>query len=359
MVYALLVHSVDSCERLFFSKFFTPEGNDSRKRPREHHVMRRILEEHQFQRHAANVDFSKSALLGLNQERNTFKDRNSGEDRFNGDRNFSSLNAVASEGAGLFSSALGGLLGAVVGGAKTVGELKSEEKIPKPSSSLVLGGVGVPNNCLKNSVEVPPLEKKGSFVSSRYKSNGVGNLKKPSSAFEDSSETQIPQKQILQKHRLSNMLAAMKQGGGEAEKSSLSSLTSGVVRIDEENDATLFSSPKLLVWKQIEGLSYVLITEPLENALLATNFLTLFIAELYRHGDGCASFENQKGEEVPSPHSHSIAQQLLMKKPEEVLTILHFLLPGGVLQFTNFSHYTFQREKIGQMLAQSQVAKSL
>ena len=44
MVYGVMIHSVDSCQQLYFSAFYTPEGNNVKKKPRQQMVMRRILE---------------------------------------------------------------------------------------------------------------------------------------------------------------------------------------------------------------------------------------------------------------------------------------------------------------------------
>ena len=42
MVYGLMVHSVDSCQTLYFSVFYTPEGNDAQKKTRQQMLRTRL-----------------------------------------------------------------------------------------------------------------------------------------------------------------------------------------------------------------------------------------------------------------------------------------------------------------------------
>mmetsp|Transcript_152005 Transcript_152005/g.264901 ORF Transcript_152005/g.264901 Transcript_152005/m.264901 type:complete len:201 (+) Transcript_152005:160-762(+) len=108
--------------------------------------------------------------------------------------------------------------------------------------------------------------------------------------------------------------------------------TEGILRLQA---SSLFEYPKLVVWKQVDKVVYTLVCEPLDNPLLATNFLTLFIHELnehFRKGGGII-------EEVTT-------------RPDEVLAILNFLLPGGQLLFTNFHLYRHLKTQITQVLSQ-------
>ena len=77
MVYGVLIHSVASSQKLFFSNFYTPEGNDESKKIRQQTVMRRVLEEHLFQMHfasGANLATSAAAPRG-ERERSELVDR--------------------------------------------------------------------------------------------------------------------------------------------------------------------------------------------------------------------------------------------------------------------------------------------
>jgi len=108
--------------------------------------------------------------------------------------------------------------------------------------------------------------------------------------------------------------------------------TEGILRLQA---SVLFEYPKLVVWKQVDKVVYTLVCEPLDNPLLASNFLTLFVHELndhFRKGGGVI-------EEVAS-------------RPDEVLAILNFLLPGGQLLFTNFNLYRHLKTQIAGVLSQ-------
>mmetsp|Transcript_64530 Transcript_64530/g.189207 ORF Transcript_64530/g.189207 Transcript_64530/m.189207 type:complete len:201 (+) Transcript_64530:60-662(+) len=108
--------------------------------------------------------------------------------------------------------------------------------------------------------------------------------------------------------------------------------TEGILRLQA---SALFEYPKLVVWKQVDKVVYTLVCEPLDNPLLATNFLTLFVHELNDHFRKGGSMT----EEVAS-------------RPDEVLAILNFLMPGGQLLFTNFHLYKHFKSQIGQVLGQ-------
>eukprot|EP00928_Gymnodinium_smaydae_P054140 TRINITY_DN37964_c0_g1_i1.p1 TRINITY_DN37964_c0_g1~~TRINITY_DN37964_c0_g1_i1.p1 ORF type:complete len:201 (-),score=33.52 TRINITY_DN37964_c0_g1_i1:62-664(-) len=108
--------------------------------------------------------------------------------------------------------------------------------------------------------------------------------------------------------------------------------TEGILRLPA---SALFEQPKIVVWKQVDKVIYTLIFEPLDNSLLASNFLTLFIHELREH--------TRKGA--------GIAEELAAR-PDETLAILNFLLPGGQLLFTNFHLYKHLKAQIAGVLSQ-------
>eukprot|EP00920_Eleutheroschizon_duboscqi_P028638 GHVT01069745.1.p1 GENE.GHVT01069745.1~~GHVT01069745.1.p1 ORF type:complete len:201 (+),score=7.99 GHVT01069745.1:116-718(+) len=45
MVYALLIHSTTSTRDVYFAIFYTPEGNDERRKPRQQMIIQRVLQE--------------------------------------------------------------------------------------------------------------------------------------------------------------------------------------------------------------------------------------------------------------------------------------------------------------------------
>jgi len=198
MVYGLMVHSVDSSQTVHFSIFYTPEGNDGRKKTRQQTIMRRILEEHLFQMHS-------------------------------GDQH----NSVKS----------------------------------KASSSL------------------------------------------------DDADWLF---------RFTSDSKSSAQPGLD--------YTEGILRLQA---SALFDYPKLVVWKQVDKVVYTLVCEPLDNPLLASNFLTLFVNELNDHF--------RKGGSV---------MEEVSARPDEVLAMLNFLLPGGQLLFSNFHLYKHLKAQIARVLNQ-------
>lgn len=198
MVYGLMIHSVDSSQKLHFSIFYTPEGNDVHKKTRQQTIMRRILEEHLFQTHS-------------------------------GDQHSS---------------------------------VKS-----KASSSL------------------------------------------------DDADWLF---------RFTSDSKSSAQPGTE--------YTEGILRLQA---SPLFEYPKLVVWKQVDKVVYTLVCDPLDNPLLASNFLTLFVHELNDHF-------RKDGSVI----------EAVATRPDEVLAILNFLLPGGQLLFINFHLYKHFKTQIAQVLSQ-------
>eukprot|EP00927_Polykrikos_kofoidii_P044997 TRINITY_DN38859_c0_g1_i1.p1 TRINITY_DN38859_c0_g1~~TRINITY_DN38859_c0_g1_i1.p1 ORF type:complete len:201 (-),score=29.73 TRINITY_DN38859_c0_g1_i1:30-632(-) len=108
--------------------------------------------------------------------------------------------------------------------------------------------------------------------------------------------------------------------------------TEGILRM---HASALFEYPKLVVWKQVDKVVYTLICEPLDNPLLASNFLTLFVHELKDHF--------RKG--------GSIVEEVAAR-PDDVLAILTFLLPSGQLLFANFHLYKHLKTQIASVLSQ-------
>eukprot|EP00434_Breviolum_minutum_P011358 symbB.v1.2.010023.t1/scaffold650.1/size176305/2 len=108
--------------------------------------------------------------------------------------------------------------------------------------------------------------------------------------------------------------------------------TEGILRLQA---SSLFEYPKLVVWKHVDKVVYTLICEPLDNPLLASNFLTLFVHELSDHFRKAGNMV----EEISS-------------RPDEIFTILNFMLPGGQLLFTNSNLHRHFKAQISQVLSQ-------
>eukprot|EP00919_Chromeraceae_sp_WS-2016_P056281 GHVR01133592.1.p1 GENE.GHVR01133592.1~~GHVR01133592.1.p1 ORF type:complete len:154 (+),score=17.85 GHVR01133592.1:142-603(+) len=97
---------------------------------------------------------------------------------------------------------------------------------------------------------------------------------------------------------------------------------SGTVRLESCN---LFNKRKIVLWKHIETVVVTLLCDDDANLLLGDYFLRVFMHALYMHALHTHSSKNKS----------NILIDLLINKPEEVLTILHKLLPGGELLFAN------------------------
>eukprot|EP01098_Paradermamoeba_levis_P015994 TRINITY_DN8406_c0_g4_i1.p1 TRINITY_DN8406_c0_g4~~TRINITY_DN8406_c0_g4_i1.p1 ORF type:complete len:217 (-),score=69.69 TRINITY_DN8406_c0_g4_i1:4-654(-) len=87
----------------------------------------------------------------------------------------------------------------------------------------------------------------------------------------------------------------------------------------------------LVVWKRVNNTSYTMICEEEENAVLAANFLSLFIKVLNEHFKFTPATSNTKE---------------MMMKPEEVLVLLQNYLPSGQLLFINSSFARFLKKEV-------------
>eukprot|EP00743_Colponemidia_sp_Colp-15_P007675 GILK01008308.1.p1 GENE.GILK01008308.1~~GILK01008308.1.p1 ORF type:complete len:203 (-),score=11.93 GILK01008308.1:82-690(-) len=68
MVYGFLIHSLTSARTLYFSIFFTPEGNNDQKKIRQQTITRKILEEHLFRNQCHEMLKSSSSYSNAEME---------------------------------------------------------------------------------------------------------------------------------------------------------------------------------------------------------------------------------------------------------------------------------------------------
>jgi hypothetical protein len=54
MIYAFLIHSAENVGAVYFSHFYTGEGNDELKTSRQQAIVRKVVEDKSFQQHAAS-----------------------------------------------------------------------------------------------------------------------------------------------------------------------------------------------------------------------------------------------------------------------------------------------------------------
>uniref|UniRef100_A0A0G4HJB0 AP complex mu/sigma subunit domain-containing protein n=1 Tax=Chromera velia CCMP2878 TaxID=1169474 RepID=A0A0G4HJB0_9ALVE len=113
-------------------------------------------------------------------------------------------------------------------------------------------------------------------------------------------------------------------------------ITEGIVRFPA---SPLFRVGKVAVWKQVENIVFIVICDSLENLALANNFLILLINTV---------FENLKSFGV----SGGCLETELMHRPDELLAILHSLLPAGILTFSNLAHAKFSVSQAQELLSQ-------
>ena len=109
-----------------------------------------------------------------------------------------------------------------------------------------------------------------------------------------------------------------------------------MVRIQAK--AGLFDTPKIIAWKQVDQIAYTMVLETHENPLMATTFLTILVHEITR---AIVPTKGSGGSDVDST---------FVDRPDQVLVILHHLLPGGQLLFMNHAMYTNLRSQCQEVL---------
>jgi hypothetical protein len=66
-VYAFLIHSADNVGSIYFSHFYTPEGNDPIKATRQQTIIRKVIEDKSFQQHSVSHYPTKIDLRVISQ----------------------------------------------------------------------------------------------------------------------------------------------------------------------------------------------------------------------------------------------------------------------------------------------------
>jgi hypothetical protein len=67
MIYAFLIHSSENVGQIFFSHFYSGEGNDQSKISRQQTIIRKVIEDKSFQQHAASYYPTRLDLRVLSQ----------------------------------------------------------------------------------------------------------------------------------------------------------------------------------------------------------------------------------------------------------------------------------------------------
>ena len=67
-VYAFLIHSSENVGSIFFSHFYTAEGNDPSKATRQQTIVRKVIEDKSFQQHSVSHYPTKLDLRVISQE---------------------------------------------------------------------------------------------------------------------------------------------------------------------------------------------------------------------------------------------------------------------------------------------------
>ena len=67
MIYAFLIHSSENVGSIFFSHFYTGEGNDQSKTSRQQTIIRKVIEDKTFQQHSASYFPTRIDLRVLSQ----------------------------------------------------------------------------------------------------------------------------------------------------------------------------------------------------------------------------------------------------------------------------------------------------
>ncbi|CAD7945263.1 unnamed protein product [Amoebophrya sp. A120] len=401
MVYAVLIHGVEG--RLFFSLFYSAEGNDSRKKTRQQTIMRRILAEHLFQKHTDSnfVSSSTSSSFG---------------GMLNGGGSGSSSSGTSSSSSTAASSAYSPVFELLCGGPDGLAVKEGN----KSSSTLLNKTTNLFGEWIGNKKDNAMLHHGGplSLDPAAFSAmHGVVDKNAVDPARITHGNTADPHllghvPGYLQ-NKSTNYYASSLFGGGSSSASktfgnnvqsgynnytasrnkknaaNANNVTEGVVRMGGSVSG-IFEQSKMLFWKQVNGIFFTILCEPLENTLLATNFLELLITELHRHfeielklgGSGNYDKKNKNytdrnnamtaaGDHHPLLEDHlhgggndhgrvasnggnnygSTLADRILDKPDEVLMILHYMLPGGQLQFITYNLYAFLRTNIADSLS--------
>ncbi|CBZ51427.1 conserved hypothetical protein [Neospora caninum Liverpool] len=289
MVYGIVIFATEGSVPLF-SSFYTPEGNDEQMRKREQAVIRRVVEDHLFQ-----VQCTRDVLLACTPSPPAPPSSTASTGSSSLTINPYGGKRLTGAGAGSRSWLDAPHHPAGNGAAGTAGKAAEAESMSAPGGVRTAGG------------------------------GGAGFRRKPRGGPEPSA---LEAAEAAAKRREAAVTAA---------NIAAAEVMEGVLLLQR---SSLFASPKVVVWKHVESISYALICGAVDNILLGANFLTLFIHCL------AESFASDK---IIS--TQLFAQQLL-SRPDLILLVLHFLLPGGQLIFINGSQAKFLKGKIKAALDQ-------
>jgi len=141
------------------------------------------------------------------------------------------------------------------------------------------------------------------------------NKKKKQQAVVDEVEQELKFRQNCDANN-ATFTGLLQLDSKEAEQARLTS-NQGEFRIPA---GSFFDSQKFVIWRQLLSTVFVIICEPDENRLLASNFLSLLPRIL---------IDNFKNPQL------TIQPKEMLLKPEEVLILIQSYLPNGQLLFAN------------------------
>ena len=185
---------------------------------------------------------------------------------------------------------------------------------------------------LETLAGTPASSKSTSGISSFTEGIGdIGGMMISSPSTSNSGAFQLPS--ILRVLSLRNPDGASspggaKDGGSGASAKKLDSNSSSNFRGGAEEGITRLprgpqcASAKILVWRQILGCGYTLVCDPQENLVMASTWISMFVAVLSKH------FNNPRVAENLSIFDDSV---------EDIVSIVKALLPCGKLLFLNGS----------------------
>ncbi|KYK63247.1 hypothetical protein TGPRC2_220120 [Toxoplasma gondii TgCatPRC2] len=305
MVYGIVIFASEGSVPLF-SSFYTPEGNDEQMRKREQAVIRRVVEDHLFQVQCTRDVLLACAPSSIAPTPSASSGSSLSTHSYGGKR-LTGTGASASGGRAGLDSPQHLATNAVTGPG---GQTADTEGVGHHGGMLASGGGGGFRSFRGRS---------GRPQTQAQKRGGPGN---------SGAQAPAPGASALE---AAEAEAKRREAAATAASFAAAEVMEGVLLLQP---SSLFASPKIVVWKHVESISYALICGAVDNVLLGANFLTLFVHCLAE----CFATDKIISTQL-------FAQQLL-SRPDIILLVLHFLLPGGQLLFINGSQAKFLKGKI-------------